>query len=162
MICGQLRKVELADIAEANGQFDKALRIRQDEEWPAVKKIGHPRELAVTCGKIANILEVQGKLDEAVTIRREMQLPALRRVGDERELALCRMNMAPVLFARNRPGDREEAVELLRQAEHSATRLGIPELGVIRLSLRVLTDPDLDAELQKVLLRYKARPGHDG
>jgi tetratricopeptide (TPR) repeat protein len=66
----------LADILEARGELDEALRIRREEQLPVYDRLGDVRERAVTMGKVADILQVRGELDEALRIRREEQLPA--------------------------------------------------------------------------------------
>ncbi|MFT4559826.1 MAG: hypothetical protein ACI92S_005221 [Planctomycetaceae bacterium] len=54
------------------------------------------------------------------------------RLGATRDLLVCQAEIALNLLARNAPGDRDEAAELLRQAHAAAERMGIPEAGQIR------------------------------
>ncbi|MCK6523170.1 hypothetical protein L6R49_17245, partial [Myxococcota bacterium] len=59
---GQDRGVALAaglraDIHEARGQLDEALRIRMEEELPVYERLGDVRSKAVTMGQIADILQ---------------------------------------------------------------------------------------------------------
>ncbi|OUD15529.1 CHAT domain-containing protein [Thioflexithrix psekupsensis] len=72
----------IADILEARGQLDEALRIRQEEQLPVYERLGDVREKAMTMGKIADILEARGQLDEALRIRQKEELPVYERLGD--------------------------------------------------------------------------------
>ena len=78
---------QIADILQARGQLDEALKIRTDEELPVYERLGDVRERAVTMGQIADILQARGQLDEALKIRNEEQLPVYERLGDVRERA---------------------------------------------------------------------------
>ena len=121
-----------ADVLQARGELDEALRIRREEQLPVYERLGDVRAKAVTQGKIADVLQDRGELDEALRIRREEELPVYERLGDEFALVRTRGNMALWLIKRNAPGDREEAAELLRQAHAAAEKMGIPEAGQIR------------------------------
>ena len=79
---------KIADILQARGQLDEALRIRREEELPVYERLGDVRSTAVTMGKIADILQARGQLDEALRIRREEQLPVYERLGDVRSTAV--------------------------------------------------------------------------
>ena len=68
----------IADILQARGALDEALRIRREEELPVYERLGDVRSRAVTMGKIADILQARGALDEALRIRREEELPVYR------------------------------------------------------------------------------------
>lgn len=70
-----------ADILEARGRLDEALRIRKDDELPVYEKLGDIRERAITMGRIADILQARGQLDEALRIRREDELPVYEKLG---------------------------------------------------------------------------------
>jgi tetratricopeptide (TPR) repeat protein len=121
----------VADILQARGQLDEALRIRQEEQLPVYERLGDVRSRAVTMGKIADILQARGQLDEALRIRQEEQLPVYERLGDVRELLVGRANLAQLLLTRNNDGDRDEAGTLLCLALAEARRLRIPEAGRI-------------------------------
>ena len=56
----------IADILQARGQLDEALKIRNEEELPVYERLGDVRSRAVTMGKIADILQARGQLDEAL------------------------------------------------------------------------------------------------
>jgi phosphopentomutase len=52
---------QIADILQARGQLDEALRIYQEEALPVFKRLGDLRSKAITMGKIADILEARGQ-----------------------------------------------------------------------------------------------------
>jgi hypothetical protein len=51
----------IADILQARGQLEEALRIYQEEALPVYEHLGEVREKAITMGKIAGILQAQGQ-----------------------------------------------------------------------------------------------------
>ena len=59
---------QIADILQARGQLDEALKIRNEEELPVYERLGDVRSRAVTMGKIADILRARGQIDEALKI----------------------------------------------------------------------------------------------
>jgi tetratricopeptide (TPR) repeat protein len=120
-------KGQIADVLEARGELDEALRIRREEALPLYERLGDVRSAAVTKGKIADVLQVRGELDEALRIRREEALPVFERLGDARSLLVGRANLAILHLTRNREGDRQEANRLLRLALAEARRLRLPE-----------------------------------
>jgi Tetratricopeptide repeat len=61
---------QIADILQARGDLDEALRIRQKEQLPVYHCLGDVRSLAVTMRQIADILQDRGDLDEALRIGR--------------------------------------------------------------------------------------------
>ncbi|WP_437718858.1 hypothetical protein WMF45_22075 [Sorangium sp. So ce448] len=89
-----------ADIFEARGQLDEALRIRQEEQLPVFERLGDVRERAVTMGQIANIVQARGQLDEALRIRQEEQLAVFERLGDVRSHAVTMGQIANIVQAR--------------------------------------------------------------
>jgi phosphopentomutase len=54
----------IADVLQARGQLDEALRIRQEEELPVYERLGDVRAKAITMGKISDILQAQGQGDQ--------------------------------------------------------------------------------------------------
>ena len=122
-----------ADVLQARGELDEALRIRREEELPVYEKLGDVRSRAVTLGKIADVLEARGELDEALRIRREEELPVYEKLGLKRELLVGRTNLAMLLIRRGSAADREEARTLLDLALKEAVSLRIPEADQIRL-----------------------------
>jgi tetratricopeptide (TPR) repeat protein len=118
---------KIADILEARGQLDEALKIRNEEQLPVYERLGDVRSRAVTMGQIADILEARGQLDEALKIRNDEQLPVYERLGDVRSLLIGRANLAITLLQREKDGDRDEARRLLNLALDDARRLTLPE-----------------------------------
>jgi tetratricopeptide (TPR) repeat protein len=100
---------QIADIWQARGQLDEALRIRLEECVPVYERLGDVREKAVTLGRIADILEARGQLDEALRILREDLLPTFERLGDVREKAVTLGRIADILEAR---GQLDEALRI--------------------------------------------------
>jgi hypothetical protein len=49
-----------ADVLEARGQLDEALRIRREEELPVYERLGDVHSKAVTMGQIADVLQARG------------------------------------------------------------------------------------------------------
>jgi hypothetical protein len=122
---------KVADILEARGELDEALRIRREEELPVYERLGDVRSWAVTMGKVADILQARGELDEALRILQEDVLPAFERLGNVRSLLVWRANLAQLCLRRSQPGDREMAASLLDLARTSAESLRLPEAAQI-------------------------------
>ena len=99
----------VADILQARGELDAALRIRTDEQLPVYERLGDVREKAVTQGYIADILQARGQLDEALRIRTDEELPVYERLGDVRSAAVTRGKIADILQAR---GQLDEALRI--------------------------------------------------
>ncbi len=104
----------IADISFRRGNYDEALRIRQDIELPVYERLGDTRSAAVAWGSIADIAFQRGNFDEALTIRREMQLPAFERLGDTRETAVTWAKIADINFQR---GNYDEALRIRQDIE---------------------------------------------
>jgi len=129
----------VADILQARGELDEALRIRREEQLPVYERLGDVRSRAVTMGKVADILQARGELDEALRIRREEQLPVYERLGDVRSLAVGRANLAITLAQRGRPDeDGQEIITLLVLALRDARRLQLAETTQIEALIRDL------------------------
>ncbi|MBL3552683.1 tetratricopeptide repeat protein [Rhodovulum sulfidophilum] len=103
-----------ADVLQARGDLDEALRIYREELIPAFEALGDRRALAVTKGNIADVLQARGDLDEALRIRREEEIPVYEALGDRRSLAVTKGQIADVLQAR---GDLDEALRIRREEE---------------------------------------------
>jgi tetratricopeptide (TPR) repeat protein len=103
-----------ADVLQAWGELDEALRIRREEELPVYERLDDVREQALALGKIADVLEARGELDEALRIRREEELPVYERLGDVRSRAVTLGQIADVLQAR---GELDEALRIRREEE---------------------------------------------
>ncbi len=104
-----LAKGKIADILQARGQLDEALRIRTEDQLPVLERLGEVRSIAITKGKIADILQARGQLDEALRIRTEDQLPVLERLGEVRSIAITKGKIADILQAR---GQLDEALRI--------------------------------------------------
>jgi tetratricopeptide (TPR) repeat protein len=104
----------VADILQARGQLDEALKIRNEEQLPVYERLGDVRSRAVTMGKIADILQARGQLDEALKIRTEEQLPVFERLGDTHERAVTMGRIAGILEAR---GDLDGSLRIRREEE---------------------------------------------
>ena len=131
-----------ADILQARGQLDEALRIRKEDQLPVYEKLGDIRERAVTLGKIADVLQARGQLDEAVRIYRADVLPVYERLGDRRMLLVDQTYLARYLLQRGQSTDRDEAQRLLRLALTAAQDMRLPEADQIR---EILTNAGFDA-----------------
>ncbi|MGR9015050.1 MAG: hypothetical protein ACU83U_15550, partial [Gammaproteobacteria bacterium] len=105
---------DIADIHQARGELDEALRIRREEQLPVYDALGDKREKAVTMGKIADVLQARGELDEALRIRGEEQLPVYEALGDKRSKAVTMGKIADVLQAR---GELDEALRIRREEQ---------------------------------------------
>lgn len=142
---------EIADILRFRGQFEDAIQIYTQKVLPAFEALGHLRNRIGILARIAEIHWLSGRLDEAMRILLEEVLPAHEKLNSIREIVVCQMNLAKLHLARNKPGDREQAAELLRQARASAERLRIPELESIK-ALQVqagLGDPEESQSYKK-------------
>ena len=105
---------KIADILQARGQLDEAMRIRQELQLPVYEKLGDVRSVAVCQGNIADILQARGQLDEAMRIRQELQLPVYEKLGDVRSVAVCQGKIADILQAR---GQLDEAMRIRQEQE---------------------------------------------
>jgi tetratricopeptide (TPR) repeat protein len=105
---------QIADILQALGKLDEALRIRQQEELPVYESLGDVRSRAVTMGKIADILQARGKLDDALRILQDEILLAFESLGDVRSRAVTMGKIASILQAR---GKLDDALRIRQQEE---------------------------------------------
>jgi len=103
-----------ADILQAQGELDEALRIRREVQLPVYERLGEVRSIAITMGKIADTLQSRGELDEALRSRREEELPVFERLGDVRNIAITKGKIADILQAR---GELDEALRIRREEE---------------------------------------------
>jgi tetratricopeptide (TPR) repeat protein len=109
-----LTMAQIADIYEARGQLDEALRIRREEELPVYERLGDIRERAVAQQKIAGILQQRGQLDEALKLIRDEALPVVRRIGAIADIAVFQGRIADIYEAR---GQLDEALRIRREEE---------------------------------------------
>ncbi len=122
-----------ADVLQARGDLDEALRIRTEEMLPAFKALGDKRSLAVTKGQIADVLQARGDLDEALEMHLS-RLPDVEAMGDLDSLVHIRFSCACLRLER---GDHQAdglqtiATELA-EAWNGANRLRRPDaIGAI-------------------------------
>ncbi len=116
---------QIADIHQARGEYEEALRLRRQEELPVYEKLGDIRERAVTLAKIAIVLFQTGQASEAISSFEREAIPVFEKLSDEPSLAYARTLLAQMYLGRNAPGDRAHARTLLLQAQQAARRLGL-------------------------------------
>ena len=108
----------VADILQARGALDEALRIRREEELPVYERLGDVRERAVTLHKIAKALFEAGGLDDA-------RAPEIHAAASEAFAIVRRLKLAEgvghsgTLLARilGTVGRIDEALPILDEAE---------------------------------------------
>ena len=93
----------IADMLQARGELDAALRIRREEQLPVFQRLGDVHERAVTMGRIADILFERAELDEALAMHEEY-LRLAEALGDLVGIAHARYSRAQIRVAR---GDHE-------------------------------------------------------
>jgi hypothetical protein len=120
---------QIADILQARGDLDEALRIRREEQLPVYEKLGDIRERAVTILKIALVEAGQGKPAEADRIFETECIPVFERLGARVDLAMARFLHAQIKAALGRDG---EARALAVRALDDAEKLGLPVAANIR------------------------------
>ena len=113
----------IADILQARGELDEALRIRTEEELPVYQRLGDVRSVAVTQGKIADILQAQGKTDEALALQEE-RLATNRRLGVIVGIAASLWSIAQIELEREQ---FEQAFPRLAEAWPLMVKLGRPD-----------------------------------
>jgi tetratricopeptide (TPR) repeat protein/predicted phosphodiesterase len=99
----------VADVFQARGDLDEALRIRREVQLPVFERLSDVKACAVTMGQIADVLQERGNLDEALRIRTEQELPAYERLDDVRERAGAMSRIADV---KELQGDLDEALRI--------------------------------------------------
>jgi tetratricopeptide (TPR) repeat protein len=149
---------KIADVLQARGDAEEALRIYREEELPMYERLGDVRSRAVTLGKIAQVLQARGELEEALRIYREEKLPVYERLGDVRSRAVTLGQIAEVLQAR---GDIEEAIRIRREDElpvyerlgaRRYLAIGRTSLALLYLRRQALGDRERAAELLRLAL----------
>jgi hypothetical protein len=132
---------KIADILQARGETDEALRIRQEEELPVYERLGDVRKRSVTLQNIAagllaaggleqgRIQEIYDALAEAFGIARKLRWPE--------GIAFIGIQLAEILA---RAGHRDEALAVLHEAEAGFRVLGhaegIEHVGRLRDAIR--------------------------
>jgi tetratricopeptide (TPR) repeat protein len=100
---------KIADVHQARGQLDEALRIRQEEELPVYERLGDVHAKANSMLNITDVLRARGQLDEAHRLLREEALPIFERLGDVLGKANTMGRIAAVHEAR---GQLDEALTI--------------------------------------------------
>ncbi len=101
----------IADLLQARGEWEGALRILREEKLPIVERLGDMGSYAVTQGQIADILQSRGELEKALKIRR-LVLPMFEQLGNARESALTQGKIADILQLR---GELDVALRIYRE-----------------------------------------------
>jgi CHAT domain-containing protein/tetratricopeptide (TPR) repeat protein len=104
---------KIADILQARGQLDEALRIRREEELPVYERLGDVRSKAVTLQKIAGIVVAQGQLEEGMNLLNQA-VQLVTPLGSIRDIAVFRGGIANILQGR---GQLDEALRIRREEE---------------------------------------------
>jgi tetratricopeptide (TPR) repeat protein len=145
---------KIADILQARGELDEALRLLRDEVLAIFERLGDVRSKAVTMGQIADILQARGELDEALVLQ-EQRLPIARRLDDIDSLAHVLYSRASIRLQRrdHERGGLQEIYEDLAEAFEFSCKLGRPDFisGVGWLLAQVLTLGGLRDEALSVL-----------
>ncbi len=131
---------QIADIFQARGQLDEALRIRREEELPVYEKLGDIRSRAVTMGQIADTLAGQGQIDEAIRIREHEVMAVSIQLQSRSDLVFDKANLAMLLLQRDKTRDRDRAIGLLLEARQTATELRLPAAEQIQAILQQIGD----------------------
>lgn len=122
----------IADIHRLRGELQEALRLHVEEELPIYKELQAGRDQANTVERIARIHHEQGQVDGAIELLTREVLPVYEDLGATHDLVRSRALLASMYLARSKPGDQEQASELLHLAETAALRLGLPDAKQIR------------------------------
>ena len=145
---------ESADILQARGDLDEALRIRREEQLPVYERLGDVRSRAVTMGQIADILQARGDLDEALALH-EQRLPVAQQMKDIGSIAHIKFSTARIRLQRgdHQTGGLQQIYEDLAEAFTISLKLGRPDaIGWIgQLLAQVLAMVGQQDEVLKVL-----------
>ena len=129
-------KGRIADILQARGDLDAALRIRTEEELPAFEKLGDVGSLAVTKGKIADILQARGDFDAARRLHLD-NVSVAERMGAVRIIMYAKFSIACIGMAEGVSSieDAQLAIEHLSDAYKIAQSLSQPD-AIAAISLK--------------------------
>ena len=95
----------IADVLEARGEYEEALRIRSEEALPLLDAEEDRDEAAMTKRAIGSLLARLGRHDEAVRIWRDECLPMYKALGQKKDVADVKMRLADDLLRRGRSDD---------------------------------------------------------
>jgi len=127
---------QIANILQARGELDQALRILNDEVLGAFERLGDVRSKAVIQGRIADILESRGELDQALALH-ERRLPVAQKLCDIELIAVTRFKIARIRLQQGNQGtdDMQRIHEELAASLASFRKLGrqdgIGHVGVL-------------------------------
>jgi tetratricopeptide (TPR) repeat protein len=130
--CAVVARGVKADILQARGQLDEALRIRTEDQLPVYERLGDVRSIAITKGNIADILQDRGQLDEALRIRQQEELPVYERLGEVRSIAITKGKIATLLWEKDAQTYREQVRELLCDAQQLFRKMQLPEADAVQ------------------------------
>ena len=80
---------QIADIYQARGQLDEALRIRREGGTSRLRKARRHRSRAVTMGQIADIYQARGQLGGGPAHPQEEALPVYEKLKARRDILVC-------------------------------------------------------------------------
>jgi tetratricopeptide (TPR) repeat protein len=128
---------EIADILQARGELEEALRIRREDELPVYERLGDVRSKAVTMGKIADILQARGELEEALALLQQ-SLEITRGLRYRDGIAFALWKIAQIELSR---GDVNEAAPKIFEAYTLVDQMGLLEgiaaIGVVHEQLLI-------------------------
>ena len=127
--------------------LNEALRIRQQEQLPALLAADDSLGYAITQGRIADALQEKGQLDEALRIYREEQLPIFEKFGDVRARAITQDRIAHVLQLR---GQSEEALRIRRDEQFADAAVidGLTFAAVAGVACGIQVDHAINLEVE--------------
>ena len=111
---------QIADILQARGELDEALRIRREDELPVYQRLGDIRSEAITKGQIADILQAVGDPEAAAQLQQE-RLQVNRGLGDADGVAAALWDLAQLDLARS---DLEAAAPKVAEAYPIVVSMG--------------------------------------
>jgi tetratricopeptide (TPR) repeat protein len=122
---------ELSFLYEQLGEWDRALRMYQNECLPRFQQLEDSRHEAMIFGKIVELLILKGQLPEAQKIIEQHELPIYQKLGNLREIALTQGKIGDILFRR---GDLDQALQIwLEQVLPILSKLGdIREVAIFK------------------------------
>ena len=104
---------KIADLLQACGEFEEALRMRKEQELPAFESLARPQQRALTLAKIAELLDALGDGREALRVyAREDVLPVLQNYNLHEERTWVLERLVRSLDANQEP---EEALRVLTE-----------------------------------------------
>jgi tetratricopeptide (TPR) repeat protein len=113
--------IQLAEVLEARGDSDEAMRLLQDHVLPIQDRLGDEAAKVTTLAAIANTRLARGELDEARGLLHDEILPFYVRTGNDLARAHTMARIAAIAHAR---GDLDEALRIHREELPIYERLG--------------------------------------